>query len=112
MTALDLPRFTDEQHWTVRCDSIRRVAELVVHERITEADGHARATRLAHWNLEPEQINDRWEQLLEAEKRINHIRSDMFDPADGWRDDLELAADWDAYNAVKTLAGPKPKTRS
>jgi hypothetical protein len=107
MTALDLPRFTDEQLRNVRCDSIRRVAELVTRQRITETDGHARVTRLAHWTLDTENINAAWEQLIEAERRIAHIRSG---PADRDRDDRELQADWDAIHAVKRLAGPRPST--
>jgi hypothetical protein len=111
MTALDLPRFSAGDVWLARTDAIRHVADLVIHQRITDDDGHARITRLTG-ALEPEARNDAWEQLVEAEKRIAHIRSGDFDPAEGWRDDLELAADWDAINAVKKLAGSRPEVRS
>jgi hypothetical protein len=107
MTAVDLPRFSAVDLWLARTDAIRHVAELVIHQRITDNDGHARVTRLTG-SLEDETRNDAWEQLTEAVRRLNHIRSDMFDPPDGWRDDLELAADADARNAVARLAGPRP----
>jgi hypothetical protein len=114
VTALDLPRFSAGDVWLARTDAIRHVADLVIHQRITDDDGHARITRLTRFNvdLDTEQLNDAWEQLIEAERRIAHIRSDDFDPTEGWRDDLELAADWDAINAVKKLAGPRPEVRS
>jgi hypothetical protein len=102
MTALDLPRFTDEQMWTARSQAIRNVADLVTRARITETDGHTRVTRLAHWSLNTEAVNAEWEQLIDAEKRLARIRSDG-----GGRDD-ELAADWDAIHAIKRLAGPRP----
>jgi hypothetical protein len=110
MTELDLPRFTSLDLWLARSSGIRNVADLVVRQRLTDAEGHARVARLARFNLTltAEDINAAWEQLVEAEKRLAHIRSDMWDPAEGWRDDLELAADWDAINAVKKLAGKRP----
>jgi hypothetical protein len=107
MTAVDLPRFSAADLWLARTDAIRHVAELVVHQRITDDDGHARVTRLTG-NLDDETRNDAWEQLTEAEKRLNHIRSDDWDPTEGWRDDLELQADADARNAIEKLAGPRP----
>jgi hypothetical protein len=110
MTAVDLPRFSAADRWLARTDAIRCVAELVVHQRITDNDGHARVTRLTR-ALEDETRNDAWEQLTEAVRRLNHIRSDMWDPAEGWRDDLELAADTDARHALERLAGPRPKVR-
>jgi hypothetical protein len=111
MTAVDLPRFSAADLRLARTDAIRYVAELVIHQRITDDDGHARVTRLTG-NLDDETRNDAWEQLTEAVRRLNHIRSDMFDPAEGWRDDLELQADVDARNALERLAGPRPKVRS
>lgn len=113
MTALDLPRFSPGDFWLVRTDAIRHVAGLVIHGRITDDDGHARVTRLTRFNLDldTETRNDAWEQLTKAERSLAHIRSNDFDPTEGWRDDLELAADADAITAIKRLAGSRPEVR-
>lgn len=44
-------------------------------------------------------------QLREALLKLQYIRGDMFDPADGDRDWLEGEADYDRENALAKLAG-------
>ena len=109
-TERERPRISDLEAWLVRSEAIRRVAELENNGKITEAEADRRVERLTRHTPDLDDIarENAYEQLREALKRLAHIRSDMFDPADGWRDELDLDADYDAICAIKKLAGPRP----
>lgn len=108
MTADTFPlRIPAGMHRTARLQVVRRVGELQVDEAITPEDAAARIARLTAHNtaLTAEARNEAHEQLIDALTRLDHIHSDIWDPAEGDRQHLaELAAD-DAEQAVLTLVG-------
>lgn len=105
------PRFTDNDLRTAAMVILRKVAEWEINEEITPADADQRVQGLLAYRsdaLTLEQRNDAYEQLREALKRLDHARSDMWDPIyDGDRDMAEFDADDDAENAIQKLVGPR-----
>lgn len=104
---LALPRFTDADFRTTRAALIRSVAQDEADERITREDSERRITVLtAHrTDLAPAERADAIEQLRSALARLAHVRSDMWDPAEGDRLTADLDADDDAENAINKLVG-------
>lgn len=105
-----LPPHIPGSMWrTYAYDAVERIAEQENDEAITEEQANADLDLALFYRLDltREDRDAAYEQLREALKKLEHIRSDMFDPEDGDRDYLEALADSDVENARRKLIGPR-----
>jgi hypothetical protein len=98
-----LPRGIDR---TAAYECIRHTATLEINGHITPDEADRRIARHADKTLTVEARNEAYEQLKDALRRLSCLQM----PGGGRDANAELAADYDAHNAVKRLAGPKPST--
>lgn len=89
----------------VHMRNLRKVAELENNEEITEAEANERMARYVAKGLDPQTRDEEWEKLRDAIRRLSHLDSDMFDPADGDQVTLTLDDDDDAEHALRKLVG-------
>lgn len=92
---------------SVAAMAVRTLAEAELAGAVDESTASMRALFLTCFNRD-RTAEDRlmaYEQLREALKRLDEIRDDMWDQAEGDREHLEHSADADAENAIDKLTG-------
>lgn len=107
MTALAVETRTPQQIRDELREGLHRLHEAHINGHVDTS--HITAT-IRDWRPDLSTIGCwcLWEDIADALQRLDHIRSDMFDPADGDRELLEASADTQLEYDIDRLLGIRP----